>query len=566
MVRRFLAQADELHRQGVLAGLQGCFDAAVDLLTRATLLAPTNAVAHCDLARALKGLHRLEAALRSYDRSIALDPRIALAHNNRGNVLRDLTRPIEALASYDAALAVEPGYADAHFNRGVLLGNAERWVDALASYERAIELRRNHADAFCNRGVVLERLGRWPDALESYDRAIEAAPGLAAAHCNRGNVLRELRRLEPAVDSCDRAIALRQDFPDAHFNRAVALAGLRRLEEALQSYDRCIAFDPPHVGARFGRATALLLLGRLAAGFLEFEWRWAYQRARFGREPRPFAEPLWLGKESLRGKAILLYSEQGLGDTIQFCRFARPVAQLGATVILQVPQRLASTLADLDGVSALIANDSPAPAFDYQCPLMSLPLAIQTTCGTIPADIPYLTAPTDQAAAWRERLGAWRRLRVGVAWRGNAQHPDDRNRSLSLDDLAAHLPDGCDYVSLQLGTSDRERETLRAMTPLDVESALLRDFSDTAALCACLDLIVTVDTSIAHLGGALGKPTWILLPYLPDWRWGLHGARSPWYPTVRLYRQPQPGDWTSALRRLSSDLSAARATKTATPQ
>jgi tetratricopeptide (TPR) repeat protein len=546
--------ADALHLLGVLSGQQNNFERALELLSQATLLNPDNAVAHCDRGRALKALGRLEASLASYDRAIGLKPQFALAHCNRGNVLRDLKQHAASLASYDAAIAIKPDYAEAYFNRGVLLGDLGQWDASLASYDRAIAIKRDYAEALCNRGVVLERLARWDEALASYDRAISVRGNFAAAHSNRGNVLWELQRLEAALDSCDAAIALKADLVDAHCNRGVVLACLNRLDAALDSYERTIALDPRHANARYGRSTTLLLIGHFEAGWADYEWRWKYQQERYAFERRTFLQPLWLGQEALQGKTILLYCEQGLGDTIQFCRYAKLVSCLGATVVLQVQKPLVSALAGLEGVSQLIASDGELPAFDFHCPLMSLPLAFKTELHTIPADTKYLCSDDDKAARWRSRLGERTRKRIGLAWSGNSMNANDKNRSIPLADLVGHLPAEFDYVSLQKDMRDADRGTLRSTPAILDVAGDQRDFSDTAALCACLDLVISVDTSVAHLSGALGKPTWILLPFLPDWRWLLDRTDSPWYPTVTLYRQTSPRNWDGVLRRLAMDL------------
>ena len=491
---------------------------------------------------------------------------MALAHSNRGNLLRELRRGEAAIDSYDRAIAADPCFADAYFNRGVLLTDLGRWELALASFDAALALRPDFADAHCNRGVVLERLNRWEAALTSYDRAVALKPNFAVALSNRGNVLCELDRLDEALDSCDRAIGVRPDLADAHCNRGVALQRQQLLDAAIGSYDRAIALHGDDARAHFNRSTALLLLGNLEHGFAAYEWRWRHKMAPASViDGHPAGGPRWLGGESLSGKTILLWDEQGLGDTIQFCRYAQPLADMGATVFLKMSPALLKLLKGLDGVSQLIAAGSPSPEFDVHCPLLSLPFALKTSLATIPSRTPYLKVDPAAVARWREILGAHDRFRVGLVWSGGYRpnQPEvwsvNKRRNIPLVKFAPlHHPD-IEFYSLQKGEpAESELANLPAANwngPRLIDfTHRIGEFSETAALMANLDLVIAVDTATAHVAGALNQPVWILNRFDACWRWMLDRADSPWYPSARLYRQRRAGDWDDVILQVKRDL------------
>jgi Flp pilus assembly protein TadD len=431
--------------------------------------------------------------------------------------VQDHARALELL---DQAIAIDATHAEAHYKRGNTLKNLGRLDTALESYTQAIELKADYAHAYCNRGVVQHALCLLLDALESYDHAI-------------------------ALDPRD-ALAL--------YNRATVMQELGRWDEAVASYDRAIAVNPDYAEAQYNRALALLFLGKFDVGWPAYEWRWKIaQRLRIGTV-RDVPQPLWLGDVSLEGKRLLLHAEAGLGDTLQFCRYAAACAARGATVILEVQPPLQALLSKLDGVAQSVAAGDLLPPFDFHCPLMSLPLAFKTTLATIPSSAKYLHADPDTLASWRARIGERTRPRIGLVWSGNPENTIDPRRSIRLADLIPHLPRNFEYFSLQKQLRDADRVTLAACPHIVTFDAKLMDFTNTAALGACLDAIVSVDTSVAHLCGALGLRTWVLLPETPDWRWMRHRDDTPWYPSMKLYRQTRAGDWNGVLKRVAADL------------
>jgi Tfp pilus assembly protein PilF len=428
---------------------------------------------------------------------------------------------------------------------------------AIQLYDQAIAANPSSAEAYYKRANALKDLGRLEVALQSYDKAIERKPDYAYAYCNRGFVQHRLGLLTEALSSYDNAIALAPTDALAHYNRALLLQECSRWDEALASYDQAIAINPGFAEAQYNRALTLLLVGRLQQGWQAFEWRWANaQRLGIG-ELRAFEQPLWLGEQSLAGKRLLIHSEQGLGDALQFCRYAKLSAARGAIVIMEAQQPLLGVLSGLEGVSELIPKGHPLPPFDYHCPLVSLPLAFKTTLDTIPAPMRYLRSEESKIAQWRKRLGERNRPRIGLTWSGNPNNPVDARRSMALADWLPHLPSQFQYFRLQTQIRAADRVALESTDRIfsfnEFDSGTL-DFTDTAALCECMDLVISVDTSLAHCSGALGRPTWVLLPFLPDWRWLLDRSDSPWYPTMKLYRQKSPGDWNEVLARVATDL------------
>ena len=580
------------NRGAVQLGL-GQQEAALESFDRATELNPRDLVAHANRAALLQGLSRWQEALAGHDQVLALNPQLFQSWFQRGNVLRQLGNREAALTSYREALKLKPDYAEAHYNCGVLLEQSQpraalthydqavaafadfyqchynragllkslqRLPESLAAYDKTIAIKADYAEAHANRGVVLQELTRWDEALASYDRALALRPDHTEWLLNRSAVFKALGRWDEALASCDHAIALRPDSADAHFGRGTVLAEIRRYDEMLAEYDRAVALKPDFAEARYNRALALLLQGDYERGWPSYEWRWE-NHAKLSLEKRRFKQPLWLGETPLAGKTLLVYSEQGLGDAIQFGRFITAIARLGATVVAEVQAPLVGLLRTVEGMSEVVADGSPLPPFDYHCPIMSLPLALKNTMETIPRTVPYLRSEPAKVAAWRTRMGERKRPRIGLAWSGNPRQGNDSNRSFPLAHWIGQLPREFDYVCLQKEVRATDAATLAANPWITRFENDLHELSDTAALCECLDLVISVCTSVAHLSGALGRPTWVMLAFNADWRWLINRDDSPWYPTATLYRQHAIADWSGVYTRVAADLRAKFSTR-----
>ena len=505
---------DALHLLGLLKLQGGKAGAACSHLEQALKLNPASAAVMSNLGMALAALNRDQEALAILDRAVALMPASVEAITNRGNVLIKLGRPADALAAFDAALALAPGFP------GTL----------------------------ANRGNALAALGRFAEALAQYDAVLALVPAHAETQLNRGSALMALSRAAEAIAAFDRALALRPDYVKAHIGRGAARQALNQQQEALADFERALAIDKSNADAQHNAALARLTLGDYRRGFEQYEWR--CQRSGMPARRRGFGKPLWLGEYPLARKRILVAAEQGLGDCIQFARYVPLLARSGASVVLEAPAPLYSLLARLEGVTTVAARGDPLPAFDVYCPAGSLPRALRTEVSTIPAAIPYLRASEERIAKWRERIERLSSPRIAVVWSGSADHANDRNRSLALTQLAPLFTLKAGFASVQRELRVADAEALARLPGLTHIGDELADFDDTAAVVALADLVITVDTSVAHLAGALGRPTFVLLPFCPDWRWMLDRADSPWYPTARLFRQPAVGDWDSTIARV----------------
>ena len=559
LLRRALAIADAPLAHFYLGNVlneQGRSGEALDAYTAALARAPDlidAAIYRCVL---LSQLGRGDEALAGFDEILAKGPD-AEAFYNRANALKRLGRVAEAIPDYEHALALKPDFLEAWFNRGNALRDIGRNDDAVASYDRALALEPHYLDALNNRGVALLDAGRVVEAVDSFDKALAVYPEYAEAANNRGNALMALNRLDDAVASFDRAIAVQPDYAEAHNNRGIALAELKRSEEAIASYSRALALDPGYDEARYNRGVVNLFLGRMAEGWRDYEHRWAF--AKFPSRRPPIDAPHWNG-EPLSGRSIVVYNEQGLGDTIQFCRYLPLLVQQAATVTFLGPQRMFRLLSGLPGNIRFASALGEEDRFDFQCAMMSVPGVLGTDLGNIPHDVPYLAAEDALVAKWRERIGG-NGFRIGICWQGNPEARIDVGRSIPL---RAFEPlsrvNGVRLISLQ---KQHGLEQLRDL-PAGMTVETLGDdfdegpdaFVDTAAAMASLDLVVTSDTSCAHLAGALAHPAWVALRYAPDWRWLPAGTDSPWYPTLRLFRQPRLDDWSDVFKSMAQALAA----------
>jgi tetratricopeptide (TPR) repeat protein len=488
--------------------------------------------------------------------ALKLHPRSADALANLALVLHTLKRDDEALASLDKVLALAPDHLDALNNRGNLLLQLQRADEAVAAFDRVLALEPRHIQAHINRGNALAALDRGAEALDQYDAALTLQPGNPHAYYNRGNALRTLGRDADAVEAYGSALLALPNHLSAWTNLGLALMALNRHDEARDAYRKALELAPDNADANWNDALALLTMGDYQRGFEKYEWRW--KRTGMDTKLRYRQRP-WLGDAPVTNKTILLHAEQGLGDTIQFARYATVLARAGAKVILEVQPELKELLKTIDGVTSVIGRGEAVPPFDLHSPLASLPLALKTELSNVPADVPYLCADPDRLARWRERLEKAPAPRVAIAWSGRADHVNDRNRSIALAQLEMLLSTpGVRFVSIQRELRPSDAADLVGHPGMLHVGGDLSDFSDTAAVLALCDLTISVDTAVAHLAAAMGRPTYVLIPFQPDWRWTADREHSPWYPQARLFRQPAPGDWNSVLAHVREALARPR--------
>jgi Flp pilus assembly protein TadD len=535
---------------GVLAK-KGDRARAVASYREALRLAPEHAEAHAALGVALAEQGRLEEAVASLRQAVRLRPDHARAHHNLGVALAEQGRLEEAVASLRQALQLRPDYAEAYYNLGNTLGKLGRGEEAVAAYRRALEIRPLYADACNNLGLALTEAGQPGEAEVVLRQAVRLRPAFADGHNNLGLALAAQGRFAEAETAYGEALRLNPGSVEAHTNLGSAYKEQGRLPEALACYQFALWLDPASPSAHWNRALAWLQAGDFERGWPEYEWRWRRKKS----PPRPFRQPLWDGAP-LAGRTILLHAEQGLGDTLQFLRYAPLVKARGGSAVLACPRSLLPLLSGASGIDRLVDEAGKLPDTDVHAPLLSLPRLFRTTLATVPAEVPYLTADASRVGHWREKLQGLPGRKVGIAWQGNPRHLWDRHRSAPLVAFAplARVA-GVSLVSLQKGDGAEQLRAARLPVhelgeDLDREGAFL----DTAAVMQCLDLVVTVDTATAHLAGALGIPVWVALSTIADWRWLRDRADSPWYPTLRLFRQQRLGDWRPVFRRVARGL------------
>ncbi|WP_245286384.1 tetratricopeptide repeat protein [Bradyrhizobium sp. ARR65] len=561
------------------------FEQAEGSLRRALALDPELTRARFNLAVALAGQTRFSEAEQAYRAVLARDPHYRGAWLNLGNVLSDQGKLEEAVDAYRRALSADPGDAGLERNLGAALYQQGRLEDAISHYRRAIELAPDDVDALRLLGLTLHEAGRLEEAAQVYrqtaldpgdhvilsnlaaclcelgeldeammavELAIALKPDYAMAHTNRGIILEARGDIEAAVAAHRRAIEVDPAFAKGHANLAVSLRSAGELDEALRVSHLAITLDPDQPLARYNHAHFLLMNGDLKNGFEEFQWG---RKCKLWSHHYPaFNQPEWQG-EPLEGRTLLLFSEYGLGDALQLVRYLPMVMGIGGPVVLQVQPPLVPLLRDMRGVT-VVSRGEALPPVDLQLPLMGLPRVFGTELDTIPAAVPYLHPDGERLAKWRQALGCSTSLRVGVVWAGNPLHKGDRQRSLPADELLPRLvTPGAQLFSLQKETRAADAPAMAALGADIIDLApALGDFADTAAAVAALDLVIAVDTSVAHLAGALGRPVWLLLPYALDWRWLRDREDSPWYPTMRLFRQEKPRAWEGVIARASADL------------
>jgi tetratricopeptide (TPR) repeat protein len=541
--------ADAFQLTGLIAISRGQYDRAVEWFSDAIRQTPKPEYYH-GLGNALELLERLDEALTAYDRAVSLKPEDAELYNNMGVALTKLHRDDEAVHVFQHVLKLSPRHKQATNMCATLLFKAKRHNEAIDYFNLCAELEPDSARIYQDRGTCHSRLLQFDEARSDYERALQIDPGNAATHYNLGHAHLKCDRFDAASRCFERALALDPDLVPCLINKGLAAIEQRQFAEAIACYNRALAIEPQDAVAQFNLSDFNLLTGDFAAGWAGREARC---RAKVGIIDRKFVPPPWLGKEPIAGKTILLHASEGIGDAIQFSRYAPMVAARGARVILEVHQPVQALLSGIPGVSQCLSRGRPLPEFDCHCALESLPFAFQTDIDTIPAPIFY-SAPETLRQQWESWLGPHNRLRVGLVWSGSTGHKNDHKRSTTLQTLLPILELDATFVSLQKEPRDQDQIVLRQCADVMDAGDLLTDFVATAGLISCLDLVITVDTSVAHLAGALGRPVWILLPFTPDFRWLLDRDDSPWYPTARLFRQNASREWPSVIERVRTEL------------
>jgi len=567
-----------LHFLGVLAQQVGQHAQAVQLIGRALQLHPGYADAHNNLGNVLREQGRIEEAIAHYQQALRLKPDYSDAHNNLGVIRQQQGQWDAAVAHYQQALRLRPNDPKTHNNLGIVRREQKKPEEAIAHYRQALQINPDYPEAHSNLAVVLQEQKKYDEAITHYERALALNPDYPEAHNNLGTALREQKKLDEAIAHYQRALQIKPDYPDAYNNLGLALHEQDRYDEAMAHYQKALELKPDYAEAYYNLGNtyhalgqlqaaisqherairlkgdfalahwnlslALLLSGDLVQGWKKYEWRWEACE----QEKRVFPCPAWKGDALVNG-TVMLYAEQGVGDTLQFVRYAPLVAERCRRVIIECQPSLRRLFRCFEGIAEVVDSSDEARHFDHHAALLSLPGIFGTTLDRIPASIPYIRVDPDLTASWRARIGdTGGKLKVGLAWAGNPHHNNDRNRSCPLSVFAplAGVSHAI-FFSLQKGDIAQQARTPPPGMSLADCTDEISDYADTAALMQNLDLVISVDTSVAHLAGALGRPVWSLLPFAPDWRWFLHRSDSPWYPTMRLFRQARPGDWTGVM-------------------
>jgi tetratricopeptide (TPR) repeat protein len=539
---------------GIALRAQGKHDDAVASYQRALAARPNYAEAHNNMGFALAGRGKFDAAALCYQQAARLKPDYFEAHHNLGNALAEMGRLDHAIASYKEALRIRPGEPRVLKCLGITHSRQEKFDEAVAAFREALKVRPDSPDILNDLGITLARRGKHEEAIAAYRQAIQYRPDFAEAHNNLGNAVRHLGRFDESLDCYRKALELKPNYADAHNNLGIALAEMGKFDDAVASYTRCLQLRPNHVDAHMNRALTWLRKGDYAQGWAEYEWRWRKRAL----SNRPLIQPAWNGFP-LAGRTILIVTEQGFGDVMQFARYAPLLKAQGARVVFECPERLVKLLAGCPGLDEVIPQGAPLPDYDVYAPLLTLPGLLGTSLERVPNQVPYLHPDPALVEKWRAELADVRELKVGINWQGNPKYAGDHHRSIPLkffEPLARVT--GVKLFSLQKNDGLDQLAQLSGAFPVtDLGSRLDVDtgpFLDTAALMTCLDLFITSDTAVAHLAGALGIPVWMALSTTPDWRWLTGREDNPWYPTMRIFRQDEYMRWGPVFERLAAAL------------
>ena len=544
--------ADGHSNLGVTLQEQGKLEEAIEAYTKALSLKPDYADAHYNMGGALQEHGKLDEAVEAFNKALTIKPEYAEAYNNMGVTLKEQGKLDEAMASFNKALAIKSDYAEAYNNMGTVLKDQGKLEKAIASYTKALSLKPDYAKAYNNMGVTLQEQGKLDEAIEAYKMALAIKSEYAEAYNNMGTVLKDQGKLDEAIEAYKMALAIEPDYAEAYNNMGSAFQDQGKLEKAIASFNKALSLKPDNAETYTNMGLTYLCKGSLEEGFKFNEYRFKKQKVPT-RAPREKLH--WNGSEPIKGKEFLVYEEQGLGDIIQFCRYLPTLVKQGAKVTFKVTQKLHAILQTMDSGVTLSTTDADEGQIDFEAPLMSLPHLFKTHLKTIPSMNPYLYANHGRTKTWGERLHT-DRFKIGICWQGSKSKIDiGRSFPLSLFEGISKAPN-VELISLHKGEGEHQIKDISFdLTTLGADFDADQDaFLDTAAVMMNCDLIITSDTAIAHLAGALGCQTWVALKHVPDWRWMLDRSDSPWYPTMTLYRQKNPGDWACVFEAINRNL------------
>ena len=485
------------------------------------------------------------------EKSLQLDPKQPMAFYNLGKAYQNQGKFNEASNAYKQVTKIQPQFADAHFSRGVCLHFLERFAESIVCFDDVIRIHPSAVHAHNAKGISSYHAGNYSDALVALQKALSFNQQSSEIYNNLGLAYHKLNQFNAALENYNLALTINPNYADAYSNRGLTYQALKNTTEALKDYGKCLQIDPNHPDANWNKALIKIQLGEYQEGWALYEWRWQSFSKKWARH---YQQPLWLGESSIKDKTILIYPEQGYGDFIQFCRYIPMLLELGAKIILETPAPLMALVASsFEGNIQIIESGKKLPTFDVQCPIMSLPLAFKTILENIPSTFPYLKADPNKVQLWQEKLGEKTKPRIGLVWSGSTWHKNDHNRSIQFEKLLSLLELPFEFHSLQKEIRGQD-QALFNKSSIQNHQQDLRDFSDTAALIDLMDAVVSVDTAVAHLTGALGKKLFILLPSNPDYRWMPDRKDSPWYTSAELFRQSLIGDWTQIIEKLKISL------------
>lgn len=492
----------------------------------------------------------LEKIKNNYKNILKKDENNPSTNNSLGVLLAREGNFEQALEHFKKALKYKPDYLECYYNLALLLTRVNKLDDAIKCYYKVLKLNPNHIQTYNNLGNLFINIKNYEEAYKHYKKAITLNPNYFQSYYNIANLFQEQRNYYDAEKNYKKAIQLNPDFSDAYNNLGVLYDDMLKIDKALENFDNVLKLKPNNAEAIYNKSLLFLLKGDLNKGFEFYEYRW--KKKKFTSIKKDFSKRLWLGKEDLSNKTILIHSEQGFGDTIQFCRYLKFFSKFNTKVIFEVHKYLYPLMKQSLEVEQLVIQGEKLPEFDFHCPLMSLPLAFNTTIDSIPSFKYYLQTDKDKSKYWKDKLKSIKKIKVGIVWSGSSTNKRDTSRSIPLEEFIKYLPKNYEYISLQKEIKNEEKKLIENKFHIHFFGNELDDYSDTAALCDCLDFIISVDTSVAHLAGALGKKTFLLLSYRPDWRWFLNRDDTPWYPSVTLIRSDSYKNNKTALQKLKS--------------